>query len=121
MANYCNECGTALDNDKQCPRCNDTSNKRFTGTFSIFWFILLFSIPFIGLIAAVIFTYICKDHGIKNFAKAFVWWHFVGLALILFFIIFSVMLFWIRDIDITLLFKHMKNTLEYFFDTIINY
>ncbi len=58
----------------------DKSNKIVkTGTF--FGFMLLFAIPVIGFICAIIFSFAPKSKSLKNFARATLIWMIIGLVI----------------------------------------
>ena len=62
------------------PEPVDKSNKIVkTGTF--FGFMLLFAIPVIGFICAIIFSFAPKSKSLKNFARATLIWMIIGIVI----------------------------------------
>lgn len=91
MANFCSECGKALqENEQFCAMCGaqvapkeikvcDEDNLVGKGPF--FWLLLLFSIPFFGFIASIVFSCAPRNKSLKNFSRAVLIWYIIGIVI----------------------------------------
>lgn len=52
-------------------------------TSSFFWFSLLYSLPVIGFICSIIFSFASKNLNLKNYARSILVWYLVGIIAVL--------------------------------------
>ena len=73
-----------------------TGKYAVASTSSFFWFSLLFSLPVIGFICSIIFSFASKNLNTKHFARSVMIWHIVAVvAAILMFVVAFVLSFWL--------------------------
>ena len=87
MAKFCTQCGKELNENGLCPVCNQQSapstnpvpaaisvpakdSGRITA-WGVFGLLILFSLPFIGFIAAIIFALAPSNKNLKSFARGY--------------------------------------------------
>ncbi len=95
MAKFCSQCGKEIDiNEQFCSTCGtptipkdmavcDQDNVVGKGPF--FWLLLLFSVPFFGFIASVVFSFAPQNKSLKNFSRAVLIWNIIGIVLVVIF------------------------------------
>ena len=72
--------------------CQEDPAKKVVGIFTYIGLFILFAIPFIGLISAVIFSFAPKAKSLKNFGRAVLIWKVVTLliSILVLTVIFSI-------------------------------
>ncbi len=81
----------AIPQPKVTPQPADKANK-VAGMGAFFGLMILFALPIIGFIAAIVFSFAPKNKNIKNFARATLVWMVVGIVIIgLLLALFSIM------------------------------
>ena len=91
MANFCSECGKALqENEQFCAECGAQvapkeikvcDEENLVGKGPFFWLLLLFSIPFFGFIASIVFSCAPRNKSLKNFSRAVLIWYIIGIVI----------------------------------------
>lgn len=109
MSKFCTSCGNALqDGDLICPKCgasavaeptaptapmtvpytppqtatlNGETNSETVSLWAYLGMIVLFLLPCVGFIAAIVMSFVPKNKNIKNFARAAVIWMVVAALL----------------------------------------
>lgn len=87
---YCEKCGGKLEGDK-CPNCGNVkipNNYKPISMWGYFGYEILFNLPIIGFIFALVFALTHDNVNVKNFAKSY--FCFLIIAVILIVIIFGV-------------------------------
>lgn len=109
-ADVCNECGTKVPNAENAtvvvnvapveepkqPQPNfaptneqtaPTGKYAVAGTASYFWLALLFSLPFVGFICSIIFSFAPQNLNIKHFSRSVMIWNIVAIAIVVLYFI----------------------------------
>ncbi len=69
-----------------------TGKYAVASTSSFFWFSLLYSLPFIGFICSIIFSFVSKNLNHKNYARSILVWYLVGIIAVLLVIVLLIAL-----------------------------
>ena len=115
MAKYCSNCGAPLDEGAtSCSACGydpaseataadtpaDNAETKVISTGAFFGLILLFSIPVVGFISALIMTFACRNKNLRHYALAALIWKLVAIVPTV--ILGAVALFILRMFSVTL-------------------
>lgn len=89
---------------KACAPEAPTGRYAVAKTSAFFWYSLLFSLPFVGFITSLIFSFAARKYNIRNFARSILIWYIIGIVVPFILVIFLVI--------IALLFPEVSGTFE---------
>ena len=69
-----------------------TGKYAVASTSSFFWFSLLYSLPIIGFICSIIFSFASKNYNSRNYARSILVWYLLGVIAVLLVIVLLIAL-----------------------------
>ncbi len=74
---------TPVQPPKASVQAEPTGKYAVASTSSFFWFSLLYSLPIIGFICSIIFSFASKNYNSRNYARSILVWYLVGVIAVL--------------------------------------